>query len=280
MPLASKPWLFVASILAFMVLASLAVPSGAEDASPDSATQPATTTELDKVVELGRQLVLHTDTHPLTKPFVGNDLKCTSCHLEGGTDPQAGTFIGIATAYPAWSPREQRVITLEDRILNCFMRSMNGTRLPNGSEASVAMATYITSLSEGEAIKMNREKPLGPRHVPTLKVDFTKFDLARGEELYADQCSYCHGDEGQGLDDGPPVWGERSYNQGAGLYRVPKLASWLKVAMPLGDPSLTDQECVDIAAYVNSKPRPAFKLQEHLLAAEKMGEYNGVVEKE
>ena len=65
-----------------------------------------------------------------------------------------------------------------------------------------------------------------------------------------------------------------SYNDGAGLSRVDKLAAWLKVAMPLGDPSLSEQEALDIAAYVNAHPRPKFVLKDHLPKAERLGEYN------
>ena len=51
-------------------------------------------------------------------------------------------------------------------------------------------------------------------------------------------------------DDSPPVWGPRSYNQGAGLAETVPLASWLKVAMPLDDANLTNQEALDVAAYL------------------------------
>ena len=87
-------------------------------------------------------------------------------------------------------------------------------------------------------------------------------------------CASCHGEQGAGTEDGPPTWGDRSYNDGAGLAGVPKLAAWLKVAMPLGDPILTEEEALHIAAYVNSKPRPKFALEEHLPKAERLGEYN------
>lgn len=230
--------------------------------------------ELGRVVRLGREIVEKTNTHPLSKPFVGNALTCSSCHLDAGTDPKAATFLGVATAYPAWSPREKRVVTLEDRVLNCFMRSMNGTRPPNGSEVSVAMTTYITWLSSGEGIRMNPQKPLGPRHVQPLSIAPDKADAKRGTVLYAEQCAACHGEEGQGTEDGPPVWGPMSYNHGAGLSRTDKLAAWLKVAMPLGDPTLSEQEALDIAAFVNSNERPMFKLENHLPKPERLGEYN------
>ncbi len=229
---------------------------------------------LGKVVRLGETLVNETKDHRLTKPFVGNQLNCTSCHLDGGTHPDAGSFLQTAAAYPAWSPRENRVITLEDRVLNCFMRSQNGIRPPNGSEASVAITAYITWLSSGSKIQMNEQKPLGPRHVPQLNFDWSKADPVQGKQDYQTYCLDCHGQNGQGTADGPPVWGPQSYNDGAGLSRIPKLASWMKVGMPLGDPSLTEQEAADIAAYINSHERPKFKLEEHLPPAEKLGEYN------
>ncbi len=45
--------------------------------------------------------------------------------------------------------------------------------------------------------------------------------------------------------------------------------------MPLDDATLTTQEALDIAAFVNSHERPHFKLQEHLPVKSKLGEYNG-----
>src|SRR5690606_3627615 len=127
----------------------------AEQTAQPSSTEGFPPGELGRVVALGKEIIENTGKHPLSKPYVGNALTCSSCHLNAGTDPRAATFLGVATAYPAWSPREKRVITLEDRVLNCFMRSLNGTRPPNGSEVSVAMTTYITWLSGGERLKMN-----------------------------------------------------------------------------------------------------------------------------
>ncbi len=214
---------------------------------------------LGEVVQLGETLVRQTHTHPLTRPFVGNKLNCTSCHLDAGTHSQAASFVGVAAAYPAYSPRENRVITLEDRILNCFIRSQNGKRPPNGGTVSVAMAAYITWLSQGTAIAMNPAQPLGPNRLTMLDPGDRKPDIKRGEKLYADQCADCHAADGSGNDSGPPVWGEHSYNDGAGLTKIPKLASWLKVAMPLDDATLSEQEAFDIAAFVNSQARPKFQ---------------------
>ena len=178
-------------------------------------------------------------------------------------NPRAATFIGVATAYPAWSPRERQVITLEDRVAHCFLRSMNGKQLPPGSRASVAIAAYITWLSQGQPLGMNDQQPLGPYNVRKLPIDPARADGNRGRTLYAARCADCHGADGQGTDDGPPVWGPRSFNDGAGLRQVDNLANWLKVAMPLDEANLADAEALDIAAYIDMHDRP------HLIEPEK-----------
>ncbi|MFI4850392.1 MAG: c-type cytochrome [Gimesia chilikensis] len=230
--------------------------------------------ELGAFVKLGEEIVARTHEHPLSKQYIGNKLNCTSCHLENGTNPQAASFLGVASAYPAWSPREKRVITLEDRVLNCFMRSQNGIRPPLGSKVSVAITAYITWLSSGSEIKMNHQKPLGPRHVQPLSLQAELAEERRGAKLYAARCADCHDASGAGKSEGPPVWGKDSYNDGAGLSRNDKLAAWLKVAMPPGETDLTEQDALDIAAYVNSHSRPHFILEEHLPPVEQRGVYD------
>lgn len=215
--------------------------------------------ELGRIVRLGETLVRETNTHPLTRSYVGNELRCTSCHLDAGRDLKAASFIGVASVYPAYSPRESAVITLEDRILNCFIRSQNGKRPPNGGRASVAIAAYITWLSKDVPIRMNPKAPLGPNSLRPLAELDVEPDVERGKSLYTERCSACHSDDGRGGSDGPPVWGDQSFNDGAGLSKIPKMASWLKVAMPPGEADLTVQEAFDLATYVNSHPRPRFQ---------------------
>lgn len=45
------------------------------------------------------------------------------------------------------------------------MRSMNGKRLVIDSDASVAIATYITWLSTGMPMMMNEKAPLSPHNM-------------------------------------------------------------------------------------------------------------------
>ncbi len=246
--------------------------------------------ELGRMVKLGEDIIYHTHTHPLTKDLVGDNLDCTSCHIDGGKAKTLGTFIGTAAAFPAYSKREKTVQTLQDRINNCFMRSMNGTRPIIDTEASVAMAAYVTWLSEGLPIQMNPKKPINPFYtkvwinkklVPLAK-KATHENYLNGQKLYQQKCAVCHGEDGQGkVQDGkilyPPIWGDKSFNTGAGLAHPTKMATWLQFNMPPGGPKLSDQEAVDIAIYVDAQPHPDFDLKEHLLPREKMGYYNSKV---
>lgn len=245
--------------------------------------------ELGKMVKLGEDIIMNTNTHELTKNYVGNSLKCTSCHFDGGKTKALGTFIGTAAAFPAYSKREKSVQTLQDRINNCFMRSMNGIRPIVDTEASVAMATYITWLSTGIQIKMNPKKPVnnfytkawpGFKAVRPLIKKATHANYKNGKKLYTTRCASCHAEDGQGIDKFPPVWGSDSYNTGAGLSKLDKMATWLKHSMPVGNTNLTNQEAVDLSIYVNAQKRDDFDLQKHLLPREKMGHYNSKVSKE
>ena len=258
----------------FVALGGMSWVGQAKDQKSPDIPRPIPEGPLGDAIRLGRDLVENTTSHRLSKPFAGNALNCTSCHLMNGTDPQAASFIGVATAYPAWSPREKTVITLEDRILNCFMRSCNGIRPPLGSEVSVSIAAYITWLSTDQPIRMSSERAAGPHAVPQLKVDIAQADGQRGAKLYSERCASCHAANGLGNKENPPVWGARSFNDGAGLANVVQLASWLKVAMPPNEANLTEQESLNIAAFVNSHDRPVFRLADHLPDNIRLGEYN------
>ncbi len=189
-------------------------------------------TELQYMIQLGEQLIREINTHPLTAPYIPQSgLTCGSCHLDGGKKKAiASTFIGTATAFPAFNPRDGGVITLQDRIKSCFMRSMNGTRLPANSEPLLAMVSYITWLSEGIPIQMNADRPLSVYNQAFVNPQIQALakkggaSAAAGKKLYAAQCASCHGTDGHGKDtdqDGhfeiPPVWGPQSYNAGAGV---------------------------------------------------------------
>ena len=53
----------------------------------------------------------------------------------------------------------------------------------------------------------------------------------------------------------PALWGDDSYNTGAGMYRLIEGARYVKATMPKGDASLSWEEAFDVTVYINSKPR-------------------------
>ena len=259
--------------------------------------------ELGKMVKLGEDILNHTDTHPLTKDYVNNKLQCKSCHLrDANGKPGAGkgmsTLIGTATVFPAWSKREGTVQTLQDRINNCFMRSMNGTRPIIDSKASIAMAAYVTWLSSGLPIQMNAKRPVSPynnekyangqKKFAAIQKKATHQNYINGKKIYATKCAACHGVNGAGIPGTfPPLWGKNakgewlSYNTGAGMDNLKKAPVWVQSNMPLGQGgTLSDQDAADVVLYIDAQPRASFDLKDRLLPRAKMGYYNSKVSSE
>lgn len=203
-------------------------------------------------IRIGYEVVTHTQ--EFAKPYVGNVLNCTNCHLDGGLNPNAASFVGLSVVYPEYRARVDRRMTLADRINECFERSLNGRALPPDSSKLQAVVAYIEWLSKG--IPPGSSIPW--RGIPRLKSDKPP-DPAKGKQVFAAKCAFCHGSDGQGTISAPPVWGQNSYNIGAGMARVSVAASFIKANMPRSwGWSLSDDEAFDVAAYINSQPRPDF----------------------
>ncbi|MFG6116001.1 c-type cytochrome [Halobacillus sp. MO56] len=207
----------------------------------------------------GQELMYNTNT--MLADEVGNELSCTSCHANGGVS-NTNSFIGVASQFPVYRPRSDTIFTLEDRVNGCMQRSMNGVPLEHDSREMRAMVAYMTFLSKGAAQGEKLEKMQKPNmdKVPEP-------DVARGEELYETKgCITCHGSDGAGrsANSGPPLWGDGSFNDGAGMGRLSKAAGYIKANMPKGDENtLTDQEAADLAAYVLSHDRPIWEDHEN-----------------
>ena len=195
--------------------------------------------------------------------FSGNNLACASCHLESGQMPGTLSLAQAASKYPAFSGRDGREADLADRINGCMQRSMNGRPLDKDSVAMRAMVSYIETLgrryeASGESLRTAPE--------PAAFVEpARKADVENGVAVYRNRCQVCHGQNGEGLKatgdlaNGylfPALWGPDSYNIGAGMARVLTAARFIKARMPLGQPTLTDDEAFDVAAYMNVQDRP------------------------
>src|SRR5579859_5787095 len=104
--------------------------------------QPVTPQEAEsRWVRKGRAIF---DETPRYAPaYTGAKISCGDCHIHSGTEPYAAPMIDLAGQFPAYSERAGRVISLEDRIQECFVRSENGRPLPAGSTEIQALVAYI-----------------------------------------------------------------------------------------------------------------------------------------
>lgn len=203
---------------------------------------------LGESIRRGRALMLAT--RESLPENVGNRLRCTSCHLDEGRRANSMPWTGVYARFPQYRSRTGSVIRLEDRVNDCLQRSLNGRALPVESDAMRDIVAYMAHLSRGV--------PVGAT-VPgqgVAKLEPLTPDTARGRTLFATRCVACHGADGQGTAVAPPLWGPESYNIGAGMARLNTAAAFIKHNMPFDSPDLTPQQAYDVAAYVNSRPRP------------------------
>ena len=207
--------------------------------------------EVGRAIRRGLALMLATrDSLPEN---VGNRLRCVSCHPDEGRRPNAMPWVGVYGRFPQYRARTGRVNVIEDRINDCFERSMNGRALDPDSRAMRDIVAYMAFLSQGIPVGADVEG----QGLPRLSV--TRGDSAAGRELFANRCARCHGPDGQGTDLATPLWGPQSFNIGAGMARVRTAASFIRYNMPFDQPgTLTDQQAFDVASYITSRPRPDF----------------------
>jgi thiosulfate dehydrogenase len=199
----------------------------------------------------GRALLLATrDSLPRN---VGNSLRCASCHLDGGLRRDAMPWVGVFSRFPQYRARSGKVDLIEDRINDCFRRSMNGRAIDPAGRDMRDIVTYYAFLSSGTPVGTETDGQGLPRLQPL------KGDPARGAAVFVSTCTRCHGATGQGTALAPPLWGPRSYNLGAGMARINTAASFIHEVMPIDRAQrLTAQQAFDVATYVNTRPRPDF----------------------
>lgn len=223
-------------------------------------------TEEGKLILYGRELIAHTSTYlgPRgTVSHISNGMNCQNCHLDGGTLPFGNNYGKVYSTYPQYRARNNGIQTIYGRVEDCFERSLNGVAPDSGSREMKAIYAYIKWLGAGIPKGVVR----GGTGIMKLAMMDRAADPGRGSTVYVSNCASCHGVDGSGVEttDGngyvyPPLWGTHSYNDGAGLYRLSNFAGFVRNNMPFGtdyhNPRLTDEEAWDVAAYVNSQPRP------------------------
>lgn len=184
----------------------------------------------------------------------GAKVSCANCHAEGGIQPFASGVVGVGATFPQFNQRAGHIISLEDRIQECFVRSENGRPLDYKGPEMRAIVDYITWLSTPQPGR----RPYVGRGLVTLPE--MKPNPEHGQQIYAAQCAGCHGENGEGKPHVfPPLWGPDSFNDGAGMHGIKKMAAFVQHNMPQNRMGiLTAQEAYDVSAYIHDQPRPAF----------------------
>ncbi|WP_299358695.1 c-type cytochrome [Mucilaginibacter sp.] len=222
----------------------------------------------DKELLYGKDLIARTAYYLGPKGKVAaltNGMNCQNCHNDAGTKFYGLNLMATAATYPQYMPRTNNVMSIAGRINGCFQRSLNGKTLDTTSREMKAMIAYIKWL--GKDVPKG-QKPAGSSVLKLAYMDKAA-DPIKGKTVFIQKCQVCHGATGDGLLSAdqsvyiyPPLWDKNSYNDGAGLYRITTFAAFVKSNMPFGttykNPQLTDEEAWNVAAFVNSQPRPHF----------------------
>jgi len=232
--------------------------------SPDTSAIPRSSEGA--LIRYGRELIANTSLYlgPKGKIVsISNGMNCQNCHLDAGTRPWGNNYSAVFSTYPKFRDRSGSIESIYKRINDCIQRSLDGQPLDTASREMQAIYAYIKWLG-GDIPKGTRPPGVGISELPCSD---RAADTLKGAQVYMAKCARCHGPQGAGMlyPDSchyiyPPLWGAHSYNTGAGLFRLSRLAGYVKDNMPFGSdhdtPQLTDAEAWDVAAYVNSRPRP------------------------
>jgi thiosulfate dehydrogenase len=229
---------------------------------------------------------IFTDTPRQAPQFVGGTVSCANCHLNAGQRERALPLVGVAGMFPEYNVRASRLISLGDRVVDCFMRSENAAGRAAGDESSLsdtlptptskevlALSAYIAWLSKDHPVGQNPSWRGRNAIEQQALLPIAKLDVKRGEAIFMEQCTSCHREDGQGKPIGGPVphsekqagplWGPNSWNDGAGASRVYTLAGIIRYTMPYLNPgSLSDEDAQHVAAFITSQPRPEYPFKD------------------
>jgi thiosulfate dehydrogenase len=190
-------------------------------------------------------------------------MNCQNCHVEAGTRSYGNSFAAVTSTYPKFRERSGKTESIEYRINECMERSLNGKIIDENSREMKAMLAFFHWLGK-DVPKNVKPEGSGIVEIPFIQ---RAADPQKGKKIYENMCQRCHGPNGEGAlwPDStsyiyPPLWGTGSFNVSAGLYRLSRLAAFIKYNMPYAatfvPPQLTDEEAWDVAAFISSQPRP------------------------
>jgi thiosulfate dehydrogenase len=210
--------------------------------------------------EIRRGFRLFTNTPVEAPRLAPGRMSCSNCHMNGGQREKSLPLVGVAGMFPEYNRRSGRLFSLGDRITDCFLRSENATgalhpdELPTPTSREVlAISAYLTWLSRGAEMGKNPSWR-GQNAIPAKSlIPVAKLDAAKGEAIYTERCTSCHGADGQGVQVGDktagPLWGPNSWNDGG---------------------NMTDEDAQQLAAFIDGKPRPEFPFKDRDYRTDKL----------
>jgi thiosulfate dehydrogenase len=112
---------YVATVATWKISGLFTARTGAFQPPPDSAIPVG---KFGDVVRFGEQIFRDPATY--APQFVGNELRCSNCHLQAGRQSGASPMWAAYVAYPAYRSKNGHVNSFEERLQGCFRFSMNG----------------------------------------------------------------------------------------------------------------------------------------------------------
>lgn len=220
-----------------------------------------------KLIRYGIQLLSKTESTLGPKgrlKMTNNEVNCIACHMDDnnglpGTKKYVIPFLNVINNYPKLDIETMKIISLEDRI-----RGMGGTdshKFPDDSKEMKAILAYFKWLKKAYGIKDGVR--LEGDFFAKMKFPNRPANPVHGKKLFEENCMACHGENGLGIKNENYAQGGGHlypslliYPDGGHMSMIPFLARFLKSAMPYGasydNPILSDDDALDIAAYVNT----------------------------
>src|SRR5262249_11308974 len=212
------------------------------------------------------------------KQYAPGKMSCSNCHLNAGQRERSLPLVGVAGVFPGYNRRSGRLFSLDDPLVGCFLRSRDRPSrrgqpdvnaapremLPSPTAKGVlAIAGSLPWLARGTAVGKNPTWRGQNTIAASALIPVAQLDRRRGEDIFKEKCTSCHGIDGQGVAVGDkkpgPLWGPDSWNDGAGAARVYTLAGIIRYAMPYLSPgSLSDEEAQLAGGLIKCQPGPAF----------------------
>jgi thiosulfate dehydrogenase len=192
---------------------------------------------------------------------------CANCHLNAGQRERSLPLVGVAGMFPEYNARAARLISLPDRVVDCFLRSENAAGrmddssggaeaepappvpvLSTSSKEVLAVTAYVTWLSRGYALGANptwrgRNAIAADKLIPVNTLD------ARGGDLPdRNRVQKADGQESRSATS-QTVVGTGFVERRGGAARA--YLAGIRYSMPGLDPgSLSDEEAQQLAAFI------------------------------